>query len=65
MEDPTLSVQDKRKREHERECGEGRGLADFVLSEPAVCFLRSEAAARSMSQTRRVVESEIMTLRSE
>ena len=39
---------------------EGGVLADLVLSEPAVCFLRPEAA-RSMSQTRRVVESEIMT----
>lgn len=59
MEDPTLNSQDKRKKEHEQNAVEGRSLANQVLSEPAVCSSRLETA-RSMSQTRRVMESEIM-----
>lgn len=60
MEDPTLGSQDKRKKKPEQDVVGGGGLTDRVKSEPAVWSLRSEAA-RSMSQTRRVTESEIMT----
>lgn len=60
MEDLTLGSQDKRRKEHEQDVVGGGSLANRVKSEPAVCSLRSEAA-RSMPQTRRVTESEIMT----
>lgn len=49
----------KGKKEHEQDAVGGGGLAR-VKAEPAVWSLRSDAA-RSMSQTRRVTESEIMT----